>query len=402
MKLLKFNDWANENLTHKRPTKKITDLDINRRFKKDPFTGDKYETELFAMFKRLQPRIQALEKKPNLDEWFEMMQNSDNQFYAMVQAEELGQPDVRELWRDLTGQRASKMAKYGLAESLIDPSWKVVFTDSTELAEHFAKFGIAFSHLEERMIYIDSAEFERHGLTQDHQLAIEAHEIAHGRLGHHGDFIDPVQERQADETAIQILRSMGHHSAGDLLAERLVTEAKKKSIKIKPSDSIFKEEAEGLTDEYRDWTGPNGETIVSATGECADVWVNADLDLSNGTKLTYEYEWSREISIEKLTCVTVNGPIEMSEEMLDLLDDASYDLQVDRDITIRVDLSLLYWACLQTSDRIPAELLKGMPEDQAIGLMKLGLYSGPASETTSAQLEIPHVWLNRIIMDKFC
>lgn len=112
-KLLRFSDWVNEGVV-KRPTKKIEDLDINRRFRKDPFTGDKYETELFAMFKRLQPRIQALEKMPSVEEWFEMMQNSDDQFYAMVQAEELGQPDVRELWRDLTGRRASKMAKYGL------------------------------------------------------------------------------------------------------------------------------------------------------------------------------------------------------------------------------------------------------------------------------------------------
>jgi hypothetical protein len=66
------------------------------------------------MFKRLKPRIDALPKKPSLEEFFAIMQNSDDQFYSMVQGETLAQPDVRELWRDLTGRRASKMKKYNL------------------------------------------------------------------------------------------------------------------------------------------------------------------------------------------------------------------------------------------------------------------------------------------------
>ena len=70
---------------------------------------------LFPRFRRLQIRINQLEKSPNLRDWFAMMQNSDAEFYSMVQTGALGQPDVRELWRDLTGQRSSRMHKYNLA-----------------------------------------------------------------------------------------------------------------------------------------------------------------------------------------------------------------------------------------------------------------------------------------------
>ena len=44
-----------------------------------------------------------------------MMQNSDAEFYTLVQTGALGQPDVRELFRDLTRRRASKMQKYNLS-----------------------------------------------------------------------------------------------------------------------------------------------------------------------------------------------------------------------------------------------------------------------------------------------
>lgn len=54
----------------------------------------------------------ALPRSMKLGEWFDWMQREDNAFYSMVQADELGQPDVRELWRDLTGRRAAKMRKY--------------------------------------------------------------------------------------------------------------------------------------------------------------------------------------------------------------------------------------------------------------------------------------------------
>jgi len=109
MSILQFEEWVNETY---RPLRALGDLDINRRYK-----GTRYEYELFPRFRRLQSRIRQLNKKPGLEEWFVMMQNSDNEFYSMVLTGALGQPDVRELWRDLTGQRSSRMKKYNLAES---------------------------------------------------------------------------------------------------------------------------------------------------------------------------------------------------------------------------------------------------------------------------------------------
>ena len=164
--LLNFNDWLLENVTQARSLRKISDLGINRKFGRNPQTGDKYETELFPMFRRLKPRIEALPKKPTLEEFFAMMQNSDNQFYSMVQADTLSQPDVRELWRDLTGRRASKMKKYNLTESSetndsepkavwkseIDPEWTIlVLWPEDEMYPNVAKIfdwlGTAFADL---------------------------------------------------------------------------------------------------------------------------------------------------------------------------------------------------------------------------------------------------------------
>ena len=107
MKVLTFNKWVNENF---RPLKKLSDLDINRRYK-----GTRYEYELFPRFRRIQARVRELDRKPGLLDWFNMMQNSDAEFYSMVQTGALGQPDVRELWRDLTGQKSSRMRKFNLA-----------------------------------------------------------------------------------------------------------------------------------------------------------------------------------------------------------------------------------------------------------------------------------------------
>lgn len=106
MEVLTFDKWVNENA---RPTRKISDLDTNRRYKET-----RYEYELYPRFKRLIPRINALPRMPEIDEWFEMMQNSDNEFYTLVITGALGQPDVRELWRDLTGRRAARMKKYNV------------------------------------------------------------------------------------------------------------------------------------------------------------------------------------------------------------------------------------------------------------------------------------------------
>lgn len=111
MVILAFNNWLFENSGSlvKRPLRKLEDLSINRKFK-----GTRYESELFPRFRRLKARIQQMDKMPNLTEWFNLMQNSDAEFYTLVQTDELGQPDVRELFRDLTNRRAAKMKKYNL------------------------------------------------------------------------------------------------------------------------------------------------------------------------------------------------------------------------------------------------------------------------------------------------
>lgn len=236
--LLKFTDWISEN-SQPRPLKQISDLGINRKFGRHPHTGDKYETELFPMFRRLKPRIESLPKKPTLEEFFAMLQNSDNQFYSMVQADTLAQPDVRELWRDLTGRRASKMKKYNLTESSddstamwkseIDPEWTIlVLWPEDELYPNVAKIfdwlGTAFADLNSKTVFIDGVQVEHQNLTDDHLLAIEAHEISHSLLNHHESNrlakYDERQEQEADWLAIRILDRMGHGKASSLLEER--------------------------------------------------------------------------------------------------------------------------------------------------------------------------------------
>lgn len=104
MKALSFNTWLAEN---SKPLKTLADLEINRKI---PI--DRYETELFPRFERLKVKIQAMPKKPNLDEFFAIMQQ-DNEFYTRVMAGEFAQPDIRELWRDYTGRRSAHMQQYG-------------------------------------------------------------------------------------------------------------------------------------------------------------------------------------------------------------------------------------------------------------------------------------------------
>lgn len=258
--LLSFKNWLLEN-SQPRPLKKISDLGINRKFGRHPHTGDKYETELFPMFRRLKPRIEALPKKPTLEEFFAMMQNSDNQFYSMVQADTLAQPDIRELWRDLTGRRASKMKKYNLTESSdeseepgqtawkseIDPEWTIlVLWPEDELYPNVAKIfdwlGTAFADLNSKTVFIDGVQVEHQNLTDDHLLAIEAHEISHSLLNHHESNrlakYDERQEQEADWLAIRILDRMGHGKASALLEERYQLYYNEPSDSLTQTDSL--------------------------------------------------------------------------------------------------------------------------------------------------------------------
>lgn len=231
MKLLEFNTWLAENTRH---LIKLSDLDINRKYK-----DERYEYELFPRFRRLKARINQLDKMPTLENWFAMMQNSDAEFYTLVQTGELGQPDVRELFRDLTGRRAAKMAKYNLEESKdeiaawqcsIDPAWKMVALWPTDpgysnIAEIFDYLGIAFGDLISKTIYVDGVQLEQQNLTHDHLLAIEAHEISHSILNHNSsnrEFAeyDERQEREADWMGVRILDQLGYAKAAQILEDR--------------------------------------------------------------------------------------------------------------------------------------------------------------------------------------
>jgi lysyl-tRNA synthetase class II len=69
-------------------------------------------------------------------------------------------------------------------------------------------------------IIVDGERVEEEGLTDDHLLSIEAHEIAHERLGHSGKR-NQTHEKEADELAIRILDSLNKKEAADLLRERV-------------------------------------------------------------------------------------------------------------------------------------------------------------------------------------
>ena len=72
----------------------------------------------------------------------------------------------------------------------------------------------------QEIIIIDGERVQEEGLTDDHLLAIEAHEIAHEILGHEGER-NQTHEEEADELAIQILDSFSRKEAAALLRERM-------------------------------------------------------------------------------------------------------------------------------------------------------------------------------------
>lgn len=72
----------------------------------------------------------------------------------------------------------------------------------------------------QNIILIDGERVNTEGLTDNHILAIEAHEIAHAMLGHEGER-NQTHEGEADELAIEILDSMDRKEAATLLRERM-------------------------------------------------------------------------------------------------------------------------------------------------------------------------------------
>lgn len=107
-------------------------------------------------------------------------------------------------------------------ESIIDPDWKVYFVSSADSdypAELFAQYGIAVAIVNYKIIIIDADQTA--DLSQDHILAIEAHEICHGRLNHGTRQPDQIlQEKEADWLAHELLTSMNLVTSADLISER--------------------------------------------------------------------------------------------------------------------------------------------------------------------------------------
>jgi hypothetical protein len=74
-------------------------------------------------------------------------------------------------------------------------------------------------------IIVDGERVEEESLTDNHLLAIEAHEIAHDLLGHEGER-NQTHEDEADELAIRILDSFSRKEAAELLRERMKSSGK--------------------------------------------------------------------------------------------------------------------------------------------------------------------------------
>lgn len=109
--------------------------------------------------------------------------------------------------------------------STIDPDWKIYTFNSADEAYPsllFELYGIAFADLGSKIIVID--EESTKNLTQDHLLAVEAHEISHGRLNHANRQIPQIiQEKEADWLAHRILISMNLVTPARLLSERYMS-----------------------------------------------------------------------------------------------------------------------------------------------------------------------------------
>lgn len=97
-RILEYNNFKKK---VPRPTKTLKEMGKYRRF-----LGDRYRLELLPMFIHLNRKWGSLK----LPEWFEMVQQFDDVFYTYVFSGDLAQPDVRELWRDLTGRPESKLS----------------------------------------------------------------------------------------------------------------------------------------------------------------------------------------------------------------------------------------------------------------------------------------------------
>ena len=111
-------------------------------------------------------------------------------------------------------------------DSRIDPGFKVIVIYKESQAYPLIKESLLALDNSigalmpgQNIILIDGERVNEEGLSDDHILAIEAHEIAHAMLGHEGER-SQTHETEADKLAIEILDSTGKKEASDLLRER--------------------------------------------------------------------------------------------------------------------------------------------------------------------------------------
>jgi hypothetical protein len=252
MQVRQFTDWLTEaQAPAKTYTKKLSELNPQRKY-----LGDTYNTDLFLRFKHLSSIRDRHGKRIGVEKWFELAQLEDKGFYSAVLADQMGQPDVRELWRDMMGRNASKVKgqvafkdpfkgndegtedevrDLSLSESVeeplmmpsqLDPNWTLVITYPNDslyntVNPYFEKLGIAFANLESQTIYFDGAEVSESYFTKDHMIAVEAHEIGHMIANHKGEpYYSKRQEQEADWLGINLLVQNNKTKAANLLAER--------------------------------------------------------------------------------------------------------------------------------------------------------------------------------------
>jgi hypothetical protein len=267
MRVTRFKNWIGEAAV-KQYTKKLAELNPQRKY-----VGDTYNTDLFLRFKHLSSIRDKHGKRIGVQRWFELAQLEDKGFYAAVLADQMGQPDVRELWRDLMGRHASKVKgqvifkdpftknedtedevrDLSLSESQenpittpasLDPNWTLVISypnDSLydKLDPYFEKLGIAFANLAEQTIYFDGAEVSEDYFTRDHMVAIEAHEIGHYIANHQGEpYYSKRQEQEADWLGINLLIENGKTKAATLLIERFSKQYNTEYTEIAGSESL--------------------------------------------------------------------------------------------------------------------------------------------------------------------
>jgi len=112
-------------------------------------------------------------------------------------------------------------------KSKIDDNWMVFIIENSdgnyEIHEKlFEKFGIAYADLENKLIVIDGKAVTEQKLTQNHLLAIEAHEIGHFISDHKGQInkLHEQMEKEADWAAYRILTEIEKHKAADIISKR--------------------------------------------------------------------------------------------------------------------------------------------------------------------------------------